>query len=116
MIIGIRLVGILDTFRKFTSIRNTIGSGLKGVATGSVSKKYETNLFAQFSKTFFENLKFDIICPIFNIQQAPSKIIRYGVHLPKENVSSYFVGYNDVNIQQQQLNLMSRRIIFEETS
>ena len=34
------IVPILDIFRKFTSIRNTIGSGLKRVATGSVSKRY----------------------------------------------------------------------------
>ena len=79
-------------FRKFTSIRKIIGSGLKRAATGSVSKRYQTSIFAQLSKTLRENVNFDLICPIFNIQKHPSKITRYGVHLPKENVSSYFVG------------------------
>ena len=73
------IVPTLDSFRKFTSIRNIIGSGLK-------------NLFAQLSKTFFENVIFDLIRPIVNFQKHPSKMTRYGVHLPKEYVSSYFVG------------------------
>ena len=96
-------------------MRNIIGSGLKCVATGSVSKRYQTSLFAQISKTFLENVIFDRIYPIFNIQKPPSKIIRYGVHLPKEVVLSYFVGLNCVNILQQ-LNLVSSRLDFEETA
>ena len=43
------IVPILDLFRKFTSIRNTIGSRLKRLAAGSVSKRYQTTLFAQRS-------------------------------------------------------------------
>ena len=37
---------------------------------------------------FFENVKFffDLICELFNIQKAPSKITRCGVNLRKENV------------------------------
>ena len=85
------IVPTFDPFRKFTSIRNTISSGLKRVATGSVSKRYQANLFAQLSKTSLENVNFDLICPIFNIQKPPSKITRYRVHLPKLNASSYFV-------------------------
>ena len=77
------IVSILDPFRKFTSIRNTIGCGLKRVTTGSNSKKYQTGLFAQRSKTFLENVNFDLVYPIFEIQKPPSKTIRYGVHLPK---------------------------------
>ena len=34
------IVPFLDPFRKIILIRNTIGSGLKRVATGSVSKRY----------------------------------------------------------------------------
>ena len=70
-------------FKKYTSIRNTIGSGLKCVATGSVSKIYQTSLFAQLSKTLLENVNFDLIYAIFNVQKPPSGITRYGVHLPK---------------------------------
>ena len=74
------------------SIRNTIGSGLKRVATGSVSNRCQTSFLAQISKTLLENVNFDLFCPIFGIQKPSSKITRYGVHLSKENVSSYFVG------------------------
>ena len=73
---GIRTFFIFDNtapfsapFRKFTSIRITIGSGLKRVATGSVSTRYQTTLFAQPLKS--EN--FDLICPIFNIQNLQAK-------------------------------------------
>ena len=90
------IVLIFDTFRNFTSIRNTIGSGLKRVATGSVSK-YPTSLFAQLSKTLLENVNFNLKCPLFNIQKPPSKITRFGVH-------------------QQQQNSVSDRLIFEKTS
>ena len=58
----------LEPFRKYTSIRKPIGSGLKRVATGSVTKRYQTSLFAQLSKTLLEKVNFDLICPIFNIQ------------------------------------------------
>ena len=37
----------LDPFRKYTSIRNTIGSKMNRVATGGASKRYQTRLFAQ---------------------------------------------------------------------
>ena len=40
------IVRILDTFPKFTSIRNTIRSRLKRVATGSVFKRYQTSVLA----------------------------------------------------------------------
>ena len=86
------IVPIFGHFREFTSIRNIISSGLKRVATGSVTKRYQTDLFAQRSKTILENVIFDLICPKFNIQKPPSKITTYGVNLSKENVSSYFVG------------------------
>ena len=48
------MVPLLDAFRKFTSIRKPIGSGLKRVTTGSVSKRYQTSLFAQ--KNLLENV------------------------------------------------------------
>ena len=54
----------MKPFRKFTSIRNTIGSGLKRVATGSVSKRYQT----LHKNTIFENVFFDLISPLFNSQ------------------------------------------------
>ena len=41
---------ILDPFLKCPSIRNTKGSGSKLVATGSVSKRYQTILVAQLFK------------------------------------------------------------------
>ena len=85
-------VPIFDRFRKYTSIKNTIGSGLKRVFTGSISKIYQTSLFAHISKPLLENVNFDLIYPIFNIPKPPSKTTRYGIHLPKEDVSSYFVG------------------------
>ena len=69
-----------------------MGSGLKRLATGSVSKRYQTSLFAQLSKTLLENVHFDINCQVFNFQKAPSRNTRYGEHLPKESVSSYIVG------------------------
>ena len=72
-------------FRTFTSIRKIIRSVLKRVATGSVSKRYQTSLFAQLSKTSLENVNFDLICPIFNIQKPPSKIFRYEVHQQQLN-------------------------------
>ena len=83
------IVPILDTFLKLTSIRNIIGSGLKRLATGSVPKRYQTSLFVQRSNTLLENVNFNLICPIFVIQKPPSKFTRYGVHLPKKDVSSY---------------------------
>ena len=48
-----------------------MGSGLKRLATGSVSKRYQTSLFAQLSKTIPENVhivleNFDHICQVFN--------------------------------------------------
>ena len=51
------IVPILDPFRKYTSIRNTIGSGLKHVATGSVWKSYQVTLFAQLSEIFTQKRK-----------------------------------------------------------
>ena len=42
-----------------------MGSGLKRLATGSVSKIYQTSLFAQLSKTILENVHFDHICEVF---------------------------------------------------
>ena len=38
------------------TIRKLMGSGLKRLATGSVSKRYQTSLFAQLSKTIVENV------------------------------------------------------------
>ena len=43
-----------------------MGSGLKLLATGIVSKRYQTNLFAQLSKTLLENVHLDRICQVFN--------------------------------------------------
>ena len=43
-----------------------MGSGLKRLATGSVSKRYQTSSFAQLSKTMFENVHFDHIFQVFN--------------------------------------------------
>ena len=81
-------VTILEPFRKFTSVRKPIGSGLKRAAAGSVLERYQTRFCAQFFKSLFENVKlfFDLICEIFNIQKAPSKISRYGVNLQRKNV------------------------------
>ena len=59
------IVPILDPFRNPTSIRKLMGSGLKRLATGSVSKRYQTSLFAQLSKTILENVHFDHICQVF---------------------------------------------------
>ena len=70
------IILILHLLRKSTSIRNTIGSGWKRVATGSVSKIYQTSLFAQLLKTSLEIVNFDLLCPTFNIQKPPSKITR----------------------------------------
>ena len=55
-----KMVPVLDTFRKLTSIRNTKGSGLKRVGTGSVSKRYQITLFAQLSENFAQKRKFRI--------------------------------------------------------
>ena len=73
---------ILEPFQKFNSIRKPIGSGLKRVVAGSVWERYQTKFCEQFSKKLFENVKFffDLICETFNIQEAPSKITRYGVN------------------------------------
>ena len=46
-------VTILKSFRKFTSIRKPIGSGLKRVAAVSFSERYQTSLCAQFSKDIY---------------------------------------------------------------
>ena len=54
------IVPNLYPLRKYTSKRNTIGSGLKRVATGSVSKRYQTSLFAQLSTLFLENVNFHL--------------------------------------------------------
>ena len=51
---------------------------MKRVATDSVSKGYQTGLFAQFLKILLENVNFDHICSIFNIQEPPSKITGLG--------------------------------------
>ena len=59
---------------------------MKLVAAGSVSKSYQTNLYAKLSKSLLENVNFDLIYPIFIIQKPARKITRYGVHLPVENV------------------------------
>ena len=61
------IVPIFVTLRKFTSIRITISSGLERVATGSVSKRCQTSLFIQLSKTLLESVNSDLICPVFNI-------------------------------------------------
>ena len=74
----LRMAQMLEK-QEITSIRNTTGSILKYVATGSVSKRYRTNLLAQLSKTSLENVNFDFICPIYKFQKPPSKITRYGV-------------------------------------
>ena len=68
-----KIVTISDIFRKFTSIRTTIGRGLKRVATGRSSKRYQISLFAQISKILLGNVKFDLICPIFKIQNLQAK-------------------------------------------
>ena len=77
----------MEFFLEFTSIRKPIGSGLKRVAAGSVSERYQTDSCAQFSKNLFENVYFffDLFCEII-IQKAASKITRYGVKLQRENV------------------------------
>ena len=61
-----------------------------------VLKKYPTSFFAQLTKIVLEKVNSDLICQIFNIQKAPSKITISGV--------------------QQQLNSVSRRLIFEDIS
>ena len=71
--------------------RNIIGSGLKHVAIGSILKRYQTILFTQLSKTLPEDVNFELISPTINIQKPQSKITRYGLHLPKDNVLNYFV-------------------------
>ena len=78
----------MEPFRKVTSIRKPIGSGLKRVVAGSVLERYQTRFCAQFSKNCFENVKFffDLISEILNIQKAPSKITRHGVNFQKETV------------------------------
>ena len=78
----------MEPFRKFTLIRKPIGSGLKRVAAGSASKRYQTSFCAQFSENVYENVKllFELFRGIFNIQKAPSKITRFGVNLQRENV------------------------------
>ena len=86
------IVLILDPFRKFTSIGNTIDSGLKRRATGSASKRYQTSLFSQLSKILLENLSFELFYPIPNDRNPPSNTTRHRVNLLKEDVSSYFVG------------------------
>ena len=43
-----------------------MGSGMKCLATGSVSKIYQTSLFAQLSKTLHENVHFDLFCQVLN--------------------------------------------------
>ena len=43
-----------------------MGSGLKRLATGTVSKRYQARLFAQLSKTKLENVHFDFYCQVFN--------------------------------------------------
>ena len=67
-----------------------MGSGLKCVATGSVLKQYQTSFSTKLSKTSLEDVTFDLICRMIIIQQA--KTPKYGVHIPKETVSRYFVG------------------------
>ena len=50
-------------FPKFTSIRKTEGSGLKRVATASVSRRYQITVFFflhNFQKTLLENVNFDL--------------------------------------------------------
>ena len=80
-------------FPKIYSIKNTIVSRFKHVATDSVSKRYQTNFQSKLSKNVFcENVNFDLFCPIFNIQKPFSELTRYGVHLSKENNSRYSVG------------------------
>ena len=68
-------VTISEPFRKFTSMRKPIGSGLKRVVTGSVSERYQTSLCAQLSKKILEkiNIFSDLICEIFNIQKPPKE-------------------------------------------
>ena len=72
-------VPIWDALRKFTTIGNTIGSRLKRVASDSVTKKYQTNLYAQFPKTSLENVNFDFSCQyiIFENLQAKSLDMEY---------------------------------------
>ena len=70
------------TFSKIHFNQKPLGLGLKRVATSSVSKRYQTSLYAQLTKT----------CKILHIQQSPSKITRSGVHLPKKNVLCFFAG------------------------
>ena len=48
---------------------------IERVATGSVSKRYQTSLSAQRSKPLLENVSFDLIYPMFNSQKPPSKIL-----------------------------------------
>ena len=77
----------MEPFRKFTSKRKPIGSGLKRVAAGSVSERYQTSFCAQFQENLFENVKFffHLFCEIV-IQKAVSKITRYGVKPRRKNV------------------------------
>ena len=45
-----------------------MGSGLKRSATGSVSKRSQTSVFAQPSKTLLENVEHDLNCQVLNFQ------------------------------------------------
>ena len=47
----------MDPFGNFTSIRNTIDSALKRVATGSVSERYQITCLHNVQKTLLENRK-----------------------------------------------------------
>ena len=78
----------MEPFRNFTSIRKPRGSGLKRVAAGNVSERYQTCFCAKFSNHLFDNVKvfFDPFGEIIIIQKAASKITRYGVKLQRENV------------------------------
>ena len=74
------IVPILNTFGKFTSIRITIGSGLKNLGTDSVSKRYQTTLFAQLSKTLLVKTQIStsfVQCLVFKKLQAKSLDIEY---------------------------------------
>ena len=64
---------ILDTLQKLISIRKPKTSGLKRVATGSDSKRYQTISFAQLSNPLFENLKFDVIFQMYKINKLEVK-------------------------------------------
>ena len=52
-----------------------MGSGLKRLATGSVSKRYQTSLFVQLSKTILENVHRPYLSSIYFLNKLQAKTL-----------------------------------------